>query len=48
MPMSEKGHKVMGSFMKQYGKKEGKSNAFATANKKGKKSKIYESLHGGK
>lgn len=45
MPMSEKGHKVMGSFMKQYGKK-GKDYAFATANKKGKKSKIYEALHG--
>ena len=46
MPMSDKGHKVMSSFMKQYGSKKGKSFAYATANKKGKKSKIYESLHG--
>lgn len=48
MPMSEKGHKVMSSFIEQYGGKKGKSNAFATANKKGKKSKIYQALHGGK
>lgn len=48
MPMSEKGHKVMGSFMKQYGAKKGKSFAYATANKKGKSSKIFQALHGGK
>ena len=47
MPMSEKGHAVMSSFMKQYGKK-GKGYAYGTAAKKGKSSKIYQALHGGK
>ena len=47
MPMSKKGHEVMSSFMNQYGGKKGKSNAYATANKKGKKSKIYQALHKG-
>ena len=48
MPMGEKGHKVMSSFMKQYGEKKGKSFAYATAAKKGKKSKIFQALHAGK
>ena len=48
MPMSSKGHEVMGSFMKQYGEKKGKGFAYATAAKKGKKSKIFQALHGGK
>ena len=48
MPMGAKGHKVMSSFMKQYGEKKGKSFAYASAAKKGKKSKIYAALHSGK
>ena len=48
MPIGEKGHKVMSSFMSQYGAKKGKSIAYATANKKGKKSKIFQALHAGK
>jgi len=47
MPMGEKGHKVMSSFMEQYGSKKGKKVAYATANKKGKKSKIFAALHKG-
>ena len=45
MPKTKKGHEIMSSFMKQYGKK-GESRAYATANKKGKKSKIFQALHG--
>jgi hypothetical protein len=34
--------------MSRYGKKAGKSNAYATAEKKGKGSKLYQILHEGK
>lgn len=46
MPMSAKGREIMTSFMSRYGKKKGKSVGYATANKKGKGSKIYQALHG--
>jgi len=48
MPMDKKGHEIMNSFMSRYGKKKGKSAAYATANKKGRGSKIYAALHGDK
>ena len=48
MPMSSKGSKIMDGFMEKYGKKEGKSAAYATANKKKSegKGKLYSLLHG--
>ena len=48
MPVGPEGRKIMSSFMSRYGAKKGKSYAYATANKKGKGSKIYSALHGGK
>jgi hypothetical protein len=48
MPMTEKGGKVMKEFMSRYGKKAGKSAAYATANKEKSegKGKLYSLLHG--
>jgi hypothetical protein len=48
MPMNEKGGKIMRDFMGKYGKKGGKSTAYATANKQKSegKGKLYSLLHG--
>lgn len=48
MPMTEEGGKVMKDFMSRYGKKKGKSAAYATAQKQKNegKSKLYSLLHG--
>jgi len=47
MPMSKEGGKVMSDFMSRYGKKTGKSVAYATAEKKKSegKGKLYSLLH---
>ena len=47
MPMTAKGGKVMSEFMSRYGKKAGKSAAYATANKQKSegKGKLYSLLH---
>jgi len=48
MPMSKEGGKIMKDFMSRYGKKKGKSAAFATAQKDKNegKGKLYSLLHG--
>lgn len=48
MPMSAKGKSVMAGFVRQYGpKKKGEQVAFATANKQGKRSRLYSLFHKG-
>ena len=46
MPITPEGKKIMANFSKRYGAK-GENYAYASANKKGKGSKLYSLLHKG-